>query len=349
MANYDKFTLEQRVFMYDTYVKTESCREVCRQFQDKFPTVSVPNRETVRRLIKKLRTTGSLNAKCPKPKRRVLNEEKLVEIHASFTRSPNKPLRRVAQEVSVSKSLVHTATKILKLKPYKVTVVHELRPLDNEKRITFCNWVLHNIVDGIVDPQLIIFSDEAWFHLNGHVASQNNRYWSTENPHLIHEIPLHDAKVGVWCAITAQRIIGPIFFNETVNSERYRANILAPFFQLLSHYERENGYFQQDSATAHTAHNSLNDIKEVFEDRIISQGLWPPRSPDLTVCDFYLWGTLKNRVYRNNPHSVDELKNSIRTEILKITEEELKRVNANFIKRCQECINADGHHFQHLL
>ncbi|PSN46192.1 hypothetical protein C0J52_18540 [Blattella germanica] len=116
MANYDKFTLEQRVFMYDTYVKTESCREVCRQFQDKFPTVSVPNRETVRRLIKKLRRTGSLNAKCPKPKRRVLNEEKLVEIHASFTRSPNKPLRHVAQEVSVSKSLVHTATKILKLK-----------------------------------------------------------------------------------------------------------------------------------------------------------------------------------------------------------------------------------------
>ncbi|KAJ8958133.1 hypothetical protein NQ318_006070, partial [Aromia moschata] len=26
--------------------------------------------------------------------------------------------------------------------------------------------------------------------------------------------------------------------------------------------------------------------------------LWPPRSPDLTILDFYLWGRLKQYVYR---------------------------------------------------
>ncbi|KAJ4437284.1 hypothetical protein ANN_17422 [Periplaneta americana] len=51
--------------------------------------------------------------------------------------------------------------------------------------------------DGVVDPTEINFTDEAWFHLHGHVIMQNNRYWSTENPHLIHETPLHDEKVGV--------------------------------------------------------------------------------------------------------------------------------------------------------
>ena len=60
------------------------------------------------------------------------------------------------------------------------------------------------------------------------------------------------------------------------------------------------------------------------------------------MCDFYLWGTLKNNVYRNNPHTVDELKENI-TEIRKITEE-LICVNVNFIKRCQKCVAADGHH-----
>ena len=249
----------------------------------------------------------------------------------------------------MSKSSAHTATKLLKLKPYRVSIVQELRPPDNVSRVNFCNWVLQNIVDGIVDPQLIIFSDEAWFHLRGHVCSQNNRYWSTENPRIIHEVPLHDAKIGVWCAVSAKRIIGPIFFEDTINSERYRTQILAPFFQLLSDNERQYGYFQQDSATAHTAADSLDAIREVFDDRIISRGLWPSRSPDLTVCDYYLWGTLKNRVYRNNPHSIDELKDNIRAELGRITEEELLRVNQNFIKRCQECVNVGGHHFEQLL
>ena len=39
------FTEQHRVFMYDNYVKTESCREVVRQFRTQFPDVS-PQIET---------------------------------------------------------------------------------------------------------------------------------------------------------------------------------------------------------------------------------------------------------------------------------------------------------------
>ncbi|PSN36477.1 hypothetical protein C0J52_25263 [Blattella germanica] len=45
-----------------------------------------------------------------------------------------------------------------------------------------------------------------------------------------------------------------------------------------------------------------------------------------SLCDYYLWGTLKNRVYRINPHNIDELKDNIRTEIRIISEEELLRI-----------------------
>lgn len=44
-----------------------------------------------------------------------------------------------------------------------------------------------------------IFSDEAWLYLNGHVNICIIRYWSRENPHLIYEVALHDAKL-VFCA-----------------------------------------------------------------------------------------------------------------------------------------------------
>jgi hypothetical protein len=61
----------------------------------------------------------------------------------------------------------------------------------------------------------------------------------------------------------------------------------------------------QDGATSHTAKETVRELCGVFgevngEDRIISQGLWPPRSPDLNPCEFYLWGKLKNVVYANS-------------------------------------------------
>jgi hypothetical protein len=64
------------------------------------------------------------------------------------------------------------------------------------------------VFNGLLDPELMLYSDEVW--LSGYVNSQNNRYWSTENPHAVHKVPLHDLNVTVWFAISAQRINGPI-------------------------------------------------------------------------------------------------------------------------------------------
>ena len=64
------------------------------------------------------------------------------------------------------------------------------------------------------DPDILKvtwFTDEAWFHVSGYVNSQNTRVWASENPHVFHESSLIPEKVGVWCAISGQRIIGPIF------------------------------------------------------------------------------------------------------------------------------------------
>ena len=41
---------------------------------------------------------------------------------------------------------------------------------------------------------------------------------------------------------------------------------------------------------------------------------WPPRSPDLTPPDFFLWGYLKDKVYAQRPQTIDELKEIIVAE-----------------------------------
>jgi hypothetical protein len=71
-------------------------------------------------------------------------------------------------------------------------------PPDCEARIQYCRWFQELVFNGLHDQELTFYSDEAWYTLSGYVNSQNNRYWSTENPHAVHEVPLHDLKVGVW-------------------------------------------------------------------------------------------------------------------------------------------------------
>jgi hypothetical protein len=113
-------------------------------------------------------------------------------------------------------------------------VVHQLLPPDTGARISYCRWFQQSVYDGMVDPDLAFYTDEAWFHLSGFVNSQNNRYWSAENLHSVHEVPLYGVKIVVWCAISEHRIIGPVFFQKTINSERYVRVILPPFFRELT-------------------------------------------------------------------------------------------------------------------
>ncbi|GBM96286.1 hypothetical protein AVEN_142048-1 [Araneus ventricosus] len=73
-------------------------------------------------------------------------------------------------------------------------------------------------------------------------------------------------------------------------------------------------------------------------DRIISRHFptaWPPRSPDLKSCDFWLWGYLKDVVYGVPIANLAELKNRIRQQISNITTETLRSVVEHAVLRFQ--------------
>jgi hypothetical protein len=65
-------------------------------------------------------------------------------------------------------------------------------------------------------------------------------------------------------------------------------------------------------------------LEEASGDRIISRGLWTEPSPDLTTREFYLWGNLKNKIYRMKPHTEEELKENIRRELSEVPQKELR-------------------------
>jgi hypothetical protein len=62
-----------------------------------------------------------------------------------------------------------------------------------------------------------------------------------------------------------------------------------------------------------------------------------------------LWGAAKYAAYRDRPRTLNGLKTAVTVFIRNISQVDMQKVFANKIKRVQACIDARGHHFQHLL
>jgi hypothetical protein len=138
------------------------------------------------------------------------------------------------------------------------------------------------------------------------MQNTSNRYWSSQNPQLSHEYVLHPVKVYVWCAVSARKTFGTVFFHETFNCEIYVQVVLGQIFLELTEENKLYGWFQLNLATAHTASMSMQALSSVFGDRIISSGIWPAYLPDLNPCDFFLLGPFEEQILQHKP----ELKKS---------------------------------------
>jgi hypothetical protein len=89
-------------------------------------------------------------------------------------------------------------------------------------------------------------------------------------------------------------------------------------------------------------------MHEFFGKRIVGRGIWPPRYPDITPPDFFMWEFLKERVYSNSPLSLDKVKHNAEQTFAKIYPETLRKVARNTLKRADACLRDDGGHFQKL-
>ncbi|KAK3863612.1 hypothetical protein Pcinc_030638 [Petrolisthes cinctipes] len=120
-------------------------------------------------------------------------------------------------------------------------------------------------------------------------------------------------------------------------------NFLRPATQ-----NRPDTLFKQDGATAHTAKETMQLLRQCFGERIISRYgnvNWPSRSPDLTSPDFFLWGYLKERVYVNKQETLEQLKENIDRKIREVAPETLAAV----LERARLCKAENGRHLKDVI
>jgi hypothetical protein len=266
----------------------------------------------------------------------------------ALEKSPQKSMRRLSAETNISEtSCRKIAKKVLHMFPYKISVLQELKPGDAEKRVKFAEWMLELVNSDASVLDYTFFSDEAHFHLSGYVNNQNYRFLATEKPDFSVQAPLYPQRITVWAAMSRKHLIGPIFITETVTADVYLDVLRTKFFPaLLQRRMMTKTWFQQDGATPHTANRVMQKLKEKFGTKVISKGLWPPRSPDLSPCDFFLWGFLKDRVYTHHPKNIEELRFLIEEKFLSVDMNMLQNVSENFLSRLHLCIDMNGGHFE---
>ncbi|GBM05972.1 hypothetical protein AVEN_247664-1 [Araneus ventricosus] len=88
---------------------------------------------------------------------------------------------------------------------------------------------------------------------------------------------------------------------------------------------------------------------ETFQNQIIGYGgfvEWPPRSPDFTPLDFFLWGHIKEQVHATPPPTLQDLQRRITDAYASVTPAMLHNVQREIQSRMKICIVANGEHFE---
>jgi len=158
----------------------------------------------------------------------------------------------------------------------------------------------------------------------------------------------HKWKINVWCGIIRSRIIGPIFFQETLNSDRYSALIetdLPVLLETLPLRLRLDMWFQQNGCPSHTS-RVAPVLNTMFPNKWIDKYdpiNYPPRSPSLII----IYGKVKDFVFRKRPITRDDMIHRISEAIRSLGDDEILRTTNSFQNRVDACIVENGAHFEH--
>jgi len=156
-------------------------------------------------------------------------------------------------------------------------------------------------------------------------------------------------------------IIGGVFIGpflglpRTVGGNSYLnflQNELPGLLENLPLEGRRRMIYQHDGAPPHFSRAVRQHLDETFTCWIGRGGTisWPPRSPDLTPMDFFVWGYLKERVYHQEVNSEAELRQRILQAAIEMRRVVTAGVTGRQVReRARACLRQNGGHIEQLL
>ena len=359
-----QLSTEQRVFIVLNYTRTQSLDAVQNLFRERFPDRNPPAKTTILSNVRKYTNAGSslnLNKGNSGRRRTTRSEENVDAVRALLQKTPRVSARR--NPLQISHASFNRITRLdLQWHPYQMFVRHQLLAGDFPRRLRFSEWFNQRCRgEHFLDSLLI--GDEAGFALNGEVNSHNVREYAPKGhpPAFNFERNNSRAKLTVWAGLCGNGlIVGPYIFEQNVNGHSYLAMLNEFVFPNLAvHFNNQywEGLFRglwwaQDGALAHRLIQVRDRLNEVFgNNHIIGLGHnveWPPRSPDLTPCDYFLWGYLKDKIFATPPHDIDALRQRIIEEFDALRQQPalISRAVRDMHRRTLLCVERNGGHVE---
>ncbi|KAA6386810.1 MAG: putative transposable element tc3 transposase [Streblomastix strix] len=341
--------LQERIDVVLAMARVGNAREVARTM----PGNMESNRKFASRTFDKFQETGSV---LDEPRtgnvKTALDDNNVNDILADFDAQPTESYRDREKVLPASHSSLQRLAKREGLHSYRQQPIQELQERDYGKRHLFSLRMLEKIRNIPQFLDKIWFSDEAKFLLSGMTNFKNNYYLAKENPHFTTDKAHKKGGLMTWCAVSSVGLIGPIFISGSVDGWTYRSLICNEFLSELDAYYggRSSWYFQQDGAPAHYEHNVRDLLDEEFPRRWIGRSgpiEWPPRSPDLTPLDYWLWGILRDGVYSPRPKTLEGLREAIIRECQKVTPAMCKKAIHSLNWRLESLRDSGGQQVEH--
>lgn len=353
------YSTEERCAMVEIFIACNKNKAAaCREFVRRFPGVQVPAKNTFKNLYNKFMTSHSLVDKKRERARTVLTDDIEMSVLLYFIENNRRSTRMAQDHFGISATNIHKILNKYKYKPFKFLQCQKLYPRDMERRLHFCQEILRMSDLDRLFCNKILFTDESTFSTVRRLNGKNEHSWAIENPHLVHPLKQQGwNSINVWCGMLNNRIIGPVFIEGRLDGESYLNYLRTEIEDLLDNEipvgRRFEVVWQQDGAPPHNTNLVRQYLDQHYAVWIGNGGpiVWPARSPDLTPLDYFLWGTIKDNIYKEEVEDINILRNKIVQEIAILNNNPycLQQVRENFLKRCRLCIEKNGAHIENFL
>ena len=320
-----RYSIEQRIFTFQqisfAYVIFQN------NWLLRFPGIRVPSQRCRKRLLKRFSTSGSVaDLKRSGRPRSARTEENIYNTAIFFV----ERFHEKEADLRIDKPTSEGAAKYLGISPSSVQrilkrdvgwsvkmprKVQLLSKKDIDARITYYNTMLRILNANPSFLDLVIWTDEAIFKLDGQVRTNLLSYWGDGSNRKVYPKSRNHESVMVSVGLWRYGVIGPFFFEDlpklpptnkqrrgkkaskckdkdSVDSHKYLQllqNSYMPEIEgqipMSDPEVSKDVCFQLDGASIHTAKIVKDYLDEVFPLRWIGNGgdiHWPPNSPDLT-------------------------------------------------------------------
>jgi len=318
------------------------------------------SRNGLNKLLSKIKATGSTDRREGSGRQKTARTDDTVqaveELVLSQQDRPQSHLstREISRETGLTQSSVFRIIhQDLKLKCLKRRRAQELSDTNRQSRLVRARKLLTQYPAD--DVNFIWFTDEKIFSVAAPKNQQTNRLYVPEASRkrdvaadrLLSTRSTFSESIMVSVGVSKLGYTRLIFVDPgvKVNGTYYRDVVLPQLLTDMKNASGEYYIFQQDSAPAHRARETIALLQRETP-AFISPDVWPPNSPDLNPVDYRIWSVMQHRVYRKKVADVAELKERLIEVWAGMEQAIIDEAIDQWRRRLRACVEAKGGHFE---